>query len=152
MGIQERNGKDRQFCLRRRRSILGLVAEVLKGFCEFGDGFLGVAVLDSVTDTVFEVTFENDFPEFVKGPLCGIDLNEDLFTWDIPVDHFIDRIELSDHFVHSAVQIFRIPALTHCFHPVSRFEEYRNAGDGACQGENGKNEKKSIRLEKCPDL
>ena len=97
----------------------GFVAEVLKGFGEFGDGFIGIPVFDTVADAVFEVSFENDLSEFVKGAFGGVDLNQDLFAGDVSVDHFIDGIELSDNLVHSAVQIFRIHTLTHCFHLVS---------------------------------
>ncbi len=67
---------------------------------------------------MLQVSLKNNLPDLVKRTLCSIDLNQNILAWDIFVDHFLNCIQLSDHFSEAQMQFFRFHTLFH--NPYSR--------------------------------
>ena len=56
-------------------------------------------MLQSVPDTVLNMTFQNYFSTSVKGRFCGIDLGKNVLTGNILVDHAINGLNLADNYI-----------------------------------------------------
>ena len=56
------------------------IGESFHRFCEIFDGFVCVAMLDAVPDTVLDVSLQNDLTGFVQRRFCRTDLRKDILT------------------------------------------------------------------------
>lgn len=72
-----------------------------------------VAVLDALPDTMVQMTLQNDLPHLMQGAFCGVDLDEDLFTGDVLIHHFVDGFDLPQDLVQPSVQIIAIHTFAH---------------------------------------
>ncbi len=91
---------------------------MLKSFGKIGQSLLRISVLNAVTHAMFQVSLKDDLPDLVKRALCRIDLNQDIFTWNVFINHLLYRIQLTDHFPETQMQLFRFHTLFHnlCSH------------------------------------
>ena len=91
----------------------GHVGEALHGLGEIGNGLVGVAVFDTVSDAVFDMAFQYDLAGFVQGRFGGVDLGKNVLAGDVFIDHTVYGLYLADDFFQASVQVFRIHALSH---------------------------------------
>ena len=89
------------------------ICKAFYGFCKAGDCLIYVPVLDPVTDTVVDMSFQNNLPDTVKGRLGRIDLRENILTWNILIDHPVNRLHLPDDLFQTSVKIVGIHTLSH---------------------------------------
>lgn len=82
---------------------------------EFGNGLIGIAVLDAVADAMAYMSFQNNLACPVQGRLGGVNLREDVLAGNILVYHAVYSLDLSYDFVEAAVQVSLIHALFHLF-------------------------------------
>ena len=96
-----------------RESLTSHVGKAFNGFGKAFDRAVDVAVLDSVANTVVDVSFEHNLAAAMQRRFGGVDLHEDILAGNVLIDHAVNSLNLSDDFFEPAVKIFRIHALTH---------------------------------------
>lgn len=85
---------------------------MLNGFGKFLNRLFSVAVLNTVDNAVFQMTFQNNFSDTVHGGLGGIDLHEHILTRNIfIIYHSVDGIKLPDNTLYTAMEFL-------CFHTL----------------------------------
>jgi hypothetical protein len=82
-------------------------------FGKAGNGLVGVTVLDTVPDTVVDMSFQNNLPHFMQSGLSGIDLRQNILTGNVFIHHTVNGLNLTDDLFQSSVEIFRIHTLSH---------------------------------------
>ena len=75
-------------------------------------------MLDTISDAVLKMTFENDLSHLVQSRLCRIHLSDDILTRNVFFDHTINRLHLTDDFSKTAMQIFFIHTLFHLIYLI----------------------------------
>ena len=82
-------------------------------FCKTFDCFIRIPVLNAIPDTVANMPLQNHLSASVKRRFGSIDLSKNILTGDIFIYHSVNRLNLTNDFLESAVQIIRIHALSH---------------------------------------
>ena len=77
------------------------------------DGGVGIPVFDAVAHAVLQMAFQHDLAHPVQGALDRVDLDEDVLTGHVLVDHLVDGLQLAHELLHPAVQVLRIHAFSH---------------------------------------
>ena len=66
---------------------------------EFFNRLFRVSMLQSIPDTVLNMTFQNYFSTSVKGRFCGIDLGKDILARHILIHHAVNGLHLAYNFL-----------------------------------------------------
>ena len=87
--------------------------EPFQGFGKVGDGFFRVAGFDAFSDAVRQMPLQDNQPNAVHCALDGVDLNENLLAGSVFVNHFLNRVKLSNRLVDSYMQFVGIDTFMH---------------------------------------
>ena len=93
--------------------VLTHVGKSFYSFCKTFDCFIRIPVLNAIPDTVANMPLQNHLSASVKRRFGSIDLSKNILTGDIFIYHSVNRLNLTNDFLESAVQIIRIHALSH---------------------------------------
>ena len=74
------------------------VRKTLHGFCKICNRFIGIAMFNSISDTVLDMPLQNNLSYFVKCRFRCIYLCKDVFARNIFINHTVNRLYLSDDF------------------------------------------------------
>ena len=93
--------------------VLTHVGKSFYSFCKTFDCFIRIPVLNAIPDTVANMPLQNHLSASVKRRFGSIDLSKNILTGDIFIYHSVNRLNLTNDFLESAMQIIRIHALSH---------------------------------------
>ena len=77
----------------------GHIRKPLYCFCEIFNRLVRVAMLNSITDAVFDMSLQNHLTAAMQRGLGCINLGQDIFTGNILIDHAVNRLHLTDDFL-----------------------------------------------------
>ena len=76
----------------------GHIRETFYCFCEIFNGLVRIAMLNAITDTVFDMSLQNHLAAAMQRRLRGIDLGQDILAGNILIDHAVNGLHLTDDF------------------------------------------------------
>ena len=90
------------------------IGEPLNCHCKISDGFIRIAMLNSIADTVLDMPFQNHLPRLMEGGFGCIDLRQNILSVYFFIVHAIDSLHVADDFFQAAVEVLGIHTLFHC--------------------------------------
>ena len=70
---------------------------------EVFNGLFRITMFDALADTVIQMSFQNQLSHLMQSGFDGIDLDQNIRTGNILIDHLIDGVELSLYLIQSSV-------------------------------------------------
>ena len=83
--------------------VLTHVGKSFYSFCKTFDCFIRIPVLNAIPDTVANMPLQNHLSASVKRRFGSIDLSKNILTGDIFIYHSVNRLNLTNDFLESAV-------------------------------------------------
>jgi hypothetical protein len=70
-------------------------------------------MFNAFSDTLVQVSFQNHLADFVQGVFSRVYLYKDILAGEVPVNYFVNCLNLPHYFINPPMQIFRIHTLAH---------------------------------------